>query len=158
MKKHLLLTLTVFLLFFVKSHSEIINFKNCKMIPKSKVDKKDQRFIELNKSRNLNISLNTNELTAIKSWNNYQHPSGQLILAGTMKRNIKKFDENQYVSEKFDVKFKSGSKMQIQEIYLLKERKVKKKFWDYKKDLFGNEKIKFNKKSSIFSHEQCAKK
>ncbi len=158
MKKHLLLSLTVFLLFFVKSHSAVIIFENCKIIPKSKVDKKDQRFIELNKTRNLNVSLNTDDLLAIKSWDNYRHVNGQLMKAGTKKIGIKKFDENQYMSEKSDITMKSGRKIQIQEIYYIKERKIKTKYWDYKKNLFGNEKIKFDKKSSNFYHEQCGKK
>ena len=62
------------------------------------------------------------------------------------------------MSEKSDITMKSGRKIQIQEIYYIKERKIKTKYWDYKKNLFGNEKIKFDKKSSNFYHEQCGKK
>ena len=156
MIRQIIYILIIFLLLLNKTYSDVINFENCKFVLKSNKDKKDKRWIKYNKERNFKISINTDKLIVWESWSTYTHPNGQIISAGTSKKNIIKFDDNKYVSEKEDVLFQSGLKMQFQYIYLLKEKKRLAKSWEYKKNLLGNEKLKLSKRRSDLGYDQCS--
>jgi hypothetical protein len=148
--KKTLLTI-LFLIVANNSFAEIISFINCKFIPKREADQK--YFIEYN-LRNYEVLINTTDLTVSRKWDEHKHPSGQIIPKGSSKSKIFKGEQDQYLTEKSEVTFKSGNKLITQDVFLINEKKILYKFWKIKK-VWGKEEIRYSKKDSDYGYSQC---
>lgn len=143
----------IFLLFLTNSNSEIIEFNNCKL----KVEKHEiEKFKSINE-RNFNVKIDTVNLIVTTKWNEYTHPSRQIIPGGSSTKKLQKLNQNRYSTEIEEVTFPSGRKFQFQFTYLIDKKEIHTDAREYVKSFFGlgAEKLEQDKKTSKRNSLYC---